>query len=122
MFMKGIGGIGVDFAIYETLKSEYKMRYPENSQPSTLALLVIANTSSTTAMFTTYPLFLIRTRMQSSNNPKESIGSIAKKVLQKDGLFGFYRGSLANLAKVAPSASIGYLSYEYISNLLGVKR
>lgn len=117
----GIGGIGVDLAIYETLKAKYKQLYPDNAQPSVVAVLMIANTSSSIAMFSTYPLFLIRTRMQSSTNPKDTILSIAKKVLKNDGFFGFYRGSLANLAKVAPAASIGYLSYEKFSKVLGVK-
>lgn len=118
----GIGGVGVDFAIYETLKAKYRELYPETTQPSVVALLTMANTSSTLAMFSTYPLFLIRTKMQSSNNTKDTISNIARAVYKKDGFLGFYRGSLANLAKVAPSASIGYIVYENCSKHLGVKR
>lgn len=117
----GIAGVGVDLALYETLKVKYCEMYPNQTQPSWFALLVIANTSSTTAMFSTYPLFLIRTRMQSSNNKNDTIISIAKRVLKNDGVFGFYRGSFANLAKVAPSATIGYLSYETIQKFMGIK-
>ncbi len=104
----GIGGVGIDLAMYETLKTKYKTLYPENPQPSTLALLLIANTSSSISMFATYPLFMIRTRLQSSANPKETIGSIAARVFKQDGLKGFYRGAFANLTKVGPSASIGF--------------
>lgn len=118
----GIAGVGIDFAIYETLKNKYKETYPDNPQPSVLALLAIANSASTMAMFSTYPLFMIRTRMQSSTNPNDNIMSIAKKVFKNDGILGFYRGSLANLAKVAPAASIGYISYEHVSKLLGIKK
>jgi hypothetical protein len=88
----GIAGVGVDLALYETLKTKYKEYYPNSSQPSVFALLVIANTSSTSAMYSTYPLFLVRTRMQSSNNPKDNMMSIARKVLKQDGILGFYRG------------------------------
>lgn len=88
----GIAGVGVDLALYETLKTKYKEYYPNNPQPSVFALLLIANTSSTCAMYSTYPLFLVRTRMQSSNNPNDNMISIAKRVLKQDGIFGFYRG------------------------------
>jgi solute carrier family 25 (mitochondrial phosphate transporter), member 23/24/25/41 len=118
----GIGGVGVDFAVYETLKNKYKSTYPDSPQPSSLAVLLIANISSTSAMYLTYPLFLIRTRMQSSNNPKDNFFSIASKILKNDGPFGFYRGSFANLAKVAPAASIGYLTFEKVAEQLGIKR
>ena len=118
----GIAGVGIDLAIYETLKSKYKHMYPENPQPSVLALLVIANTASSAAMFSTYPLFLIRTKMQSSANPSDNILSIAGRVYKTNGIFGFYKGSLANLAKVAPAASIGYISYEQISKYFGLKK
>ena len=139
----GIAGVGVDLALYETLKKQYKLLYPE-SQPSVPVIICMANTSSTLAMFSTYPLFLIRTRMQTASHSKQTIYSIAQNVLKHDGFFGFYRGAFANLAKVAPSASIGnenfplslvnrrlnskfffiqgYISYEYFSSLLGVKR
>ena len=93
----GIFGVGIDLAIYETLKSYYKQTYPNSTQPSTAALLVIANTSSTVAMFSTYPIFLVRTRMQSSSNPKETILSISNHVLRKDGLTGFYRGKFISI-------------------------
>jgi solute carrier family 25 (mitochondrial phosphate transporter), member 23/24/25/41 len=59
--------------------------------------------------------------MQSSANPKETIGSIAARVFKQDGLKGFYRGAFANLTKVAPSASIGYYMYEQTNKLLGIQ-
>ena len=74
------------------MKGYHKKFYPNDNQPSTASLLIIANTSSTIAMFSTYPIFLIRTRMQSSNNSSESIASIVRNVYRKDGFLGFYRG------------------------------
>lgn len=118
----GIGGVGVDLAIYETLKNEYKSRYPDNPQPSTITLLAISNTSSSLAMLSTYPIFLIRTKMQSTSDAKEGIFSIASKIRRSSGFLGFYKGALANLAKVAPAASIGYISYEKANEYLGISK
>lgn len=116
----GIAGVGVNFMIYETCKNKYKQYYPENPQPSVPALIFISNISSTAAMFSTYPIFLIRTKMQSSTNPNHNIMSLARDVITRDGPRGFYRGALANLTKVLPSSCIGYLTYEFISKQLGV--
>ena len=113
---------GVDLALYETLKNKYKEMYPENPQPSALTVLVIANISATASMFSSYPLFLIRTRLQSSTNQNDSIKTIAAKIWKKEGFFGFFRGSVPNLAKVAPAASIGYITYEHCARYLGLKR
>jgi solute carrier family 25 phosphate transporter 23/24/25/41 len=114
----GMSSLGIDLAIYETLKSHYRNKYPENPQPSVVSLLAIANGSSTVAMLATYPLFLIKTRMQSGSDVKETIFSIARHVYAHNGIFGFYKGSLLNIAKVAPAATFGHFLYEYFSNNL----
>lgn len=113
---------GVDLALYETLKTKYKEHYPKETQPSALTVLLFANISSTASMFSSYPLFLIRTRLQSTTNPKDTILTIAARIWKQDGFFGFFRGSIPNLAKVAPAASIGYITYENVSRYLGLKR
>ncbi len=118
----GIAGIGVDFMIYETLKNKYKEANPQSPQPSVPALILISNVSSTCGMFSTYPLYLIRTKMQSSTNPSHNIVSLSREVMAKDGPVGFYKGAFANLAKVLPASCIGYLTYEYVSKQLGVPR
>jgi solute carrier family 25 phosphate transporter 23/24/25/41 len=113
---------GVDLALYETLKTKYQEMYPNNKHPSAMTVLVFANISATAAMFCSYPLFLIRTRLQSSNNKSDSLTSIAANIWRKEGFIGFFRGCIPNLAKVAPAASIGYITYENASRYLGLKR
>ena len=101
--------------IYETLKMKYKEKYPDNPQPSVPALIMISNTSSTCGMMTTYPLFLLRTKMQSSN---ENVFALARNVLVKDGLPGFYKGTCANLAKVLPSSCIGKFFLKILNSIV----
>jgi len=110
----GIGGIGVNFAIYETLKNKHKEMNPEQPQPSVSALILISNVSSSCAMYSTYPLFLVTTKMQSSADPRDNPLSLAREVLAKDGPRGFFKGALANLSKVLPSSCIGKcICYSY---------
>lgn len=54
---------GIDLAVYETLKNKY-LRQHENEQPSFWVLLACGSASSTLGQVCSYPLALIRTRLQ----------------------------------------------------------
>lgn len=54
---------GIDLAVYETLKKKY-LSYHETEQPSFLLLLACGSASSTLGQVCSYPLALIRTRLQ----------------------------------------------------------
>lgn len=54
---------GIDLAVYETLKNKY-LRTHENEQPSFYVLLACGSASSTLGQVCSYPLALIRTRLQ----------------------------------------------------------
>lgn len=54
---------GIDLAVYETLKNKYLSQY-ENEQPSFWVLLACGSVSSTLGQVCSYPLALVRTRLQ----------------------------------------------------------
>lgn len=54
---------GIDLAVYETLKNQYLSHY-DKEQPSFLVLLACGSASSTMGQMCSYPLALIRTRLQ----------------------------------------------------------
>lgn len=54
---------GIDLAVYETLKKKY-LAYHEQDQPSFWVLLACGSASSTLGQVCSYPLALIRTRLQ----------------------------------------------------------
>lgn len=54
---------GIDLAVYETLKKKYLSAY-EKEQPSFWLLLACGSTSSTLGQVCSYPLALVRTRLQ----------------------------------------------------------
>lgn len=58
---------GIDLAVYETLKNKYHSQY-ENEQPSFWVLLACGSVSSTLGQVCSYPLALIRTRLQAQGN------------------------------------------------------
>lgn len=46
--------------------------------------------------------------------------NVIRTILEKEGIFGLYRGITPNFIKVMPAVSISYVVYEYSSRILGV--
>ena len=55
---------GIDLAVYETLKRKYLKTHSSEEQPSFWMLLACGSVSSTLGMMCSYPLALVRTRLQ----------------------------------------------------------
>jgi solute carrier family 25 phosphate transporter 23/24/25/41 len=73
---------GIDLTVYETLKKEYTKRHPDNADPNIFALLVCGTVSSTCGQLASYPLALIRTKMQAAGTT-----SAVQEDLTMRGLF-----------------------------------
>ena len=88
--------------------------------PGVAELLGCGMASSTSAMLVTYPLNLVRTRLQASGMPGQPTYSgpveCAGKILAKEGFAGLYRGLVPNLAKVLPATSVSYAVYDVLSS------
>ncbi|XP_034177611.1 short Calcium-binding Mitochondrial Carrier isoform X2 [Osmia lignaria lignaria] len=114
---------GIDLAVYETLKNWYLRNHDKSERPSVYILLFCGTASSTTGQVCSYPLALVRTRLQanaiSDKYPNTMIG-VFKEILRNEGLPGLYRGITPNFLKVAPAVSISYVVYEICRELLGV--
>lgn len=123
---------GIDLAVYETLKKKY-LSHHETEQPSFWLLLACGSASSTLGQVCSYPLALVRTRLQAqavtigTQNPADGIATVEpnmtnvfKRILQTEGPLGLYRGITPNFIKVLPAVSISYVVYEYSSRALGV--
>uniref|UniRef100_A0A8R1HYH7 EF-hand domain-containing protein n=1 Tax=Caenorhabditis japonica TaxID=281687 RepID=A0A8R1HYH7_CAEJA len=96
---------GIDLTVYETLKSLYTQYYTEHAEPGVLALLACGTCSSTCGQLASYPLALVRTRLQAraiapknSDLPDTMVGQF-KHILQNEGFTGLYRGITPNFMK-----------------------
>ncbi|XP_059217202.1 calcium-binding mitochondrial carrier protein SCaMC-2 isoform X2 [Stomoxys calcitrans] len=130
---------GIDLAVYETLKKKYLSSH-NTEQPSFLVLLACGSASSTLGQVCSYPLALVRTRLQAQvvKKSKQSLPmggiplkqagagnddnmmGVFRKILRTEGICGLYRGITPNFIKVLPAVSISYVVYEYSSRCLGV--
>uniref|UniRef100_A0A665T4Y1 Calcium-binding mitochondrial carrier protein SCaMC-1-like n=1 Tax=Echeneis naucrates TaxID=173247 RepID=A0A665T4Y1_ECHNA len=118
---------GIDLAVYETLKNTWLSHYAKDSaNPGVLVLLGCGTISSSCGQLASYPLALVRTRMQAQASldasDQPSMTSMMKKTVAKDGFFGLYRGILPNFMKVIPAVSISYVVYEYMKAGLGISK
>lgn len=122
---------GIDLAIYETLKRKYlKKHETDDERPSFFVLLGCGAVSSSVGQLCSYPLALIRTRLQAQvittdtrDQPRckeHTMSGIFRKIIATEGFTGLYRGITPNFIKVLPAVSISYVTYEYTSQALGV--
>nr|XP_033476002.1 calcium-binding mitochondrial carrier protein SCaMC-2-A [Epinephelus lanceolatus] len=117
---------GIDLAVYETLKNSYLQQYGTNSaDPGIFVLLACGTVSSTCGQLASYPLALVRTRMQAQaateKNQQVTMTGLFRQIVQSEGPMGLYRGLAPNFLKVIPAVSISYVVYEQLKTQLGVK-
>ncbi|XP_068605985.1 mitochondrial adenyl nucleotide antiporter SLC25A23-like [Brachionichthys hirsutus] len=120
---------GIDLAVYETLKNAWLQRYcldrggNNSADPGVLVLLGCGTISSTCGQLASYPLALIRTRMQAQaiteGKPKLTMVGQFKYIISHEGVAGLYRGITPNFLKVIPAVSISYVVYERMKKILG---
>ncbi|PSC68761.1 Calcium-binding mitochondrial carrier S [Micractinium conductrix] len=115
---------GVDITIFELLKERLLDEY-EGTNPPAHMILAAGMCSSSIAQFAAYPLALTRTRLQAQGiggRPIKYRGmmDVLRKTVANEGVRGLYKGSLTNLAKVAPAAGISWLVFEQAKQLMSV--
>ncbi|XP_069769089.1 mitochondrial adenyl nucleotide antiporter SLC25A23-like isoform X2 [Narcine bancroftii] len=116
---------GIELTVYECLKKGYCQWYTHDPKdPGIFIYLGCGTTSSTCGQLGSYPLALIRTKMQAQAICKDgtqvSMVQHIMTIMREDGLRGFYRGFTPNCIKVVPAVSISFVIYEWMRNLLGL--
>uniref|UniRef100_A0A7N4PZ36 Mitochondrial adenyl nucleotide antiporter SLC25A24 n=1 Tax=Sarcophilus harrisii TaxID=9305 RepID=A0A7N4PZ36_SARHA len=116
---------GIDLAVYELLKNYWLEHHAEDSvNPGVFVLLGCGTLSSTCGQLASYPLALVRTRMQAQamveGGPQLSMIGLFKRIITQQGILGLYSGITPNFMKVLPAVSISYVVYEKMKESLGI--
>ena len=107
---------GTDLALYNTFKARYQTAFPDQVS-SKFTLLGFGATSSIAGQLVSYPLALIRTRLQAQGTGGRPVlynGTLdcARAIYAGHGMRGLYAGLGPNMLKAVPAISIGYVVYE----------
>ena len=105
----------IDLTVYNSLRDAYTNKIYKEPTPS--ALLACGAISSICGQTISYPLVVIRTRLQAVGIPGieakyEGIVDCARKIRNYEGIRGFYRGLVPNFLKSVPAISISYVVFE----------
>jgi len=114
----------IDLGVYNTLKDLYAKRNP-NKTPGIITVLSCGAISSTSAQLASYPLGLVRTRLQAQGMRGRPIlyhgmMDCFVKTIKNEGFVGLYKGIVPNLLKAVPAISISYSIYEITRKKLGI--
>lgn len=107
---------GVDLTVFSLLKEAYERRFPTR-EPGLFTLLLCGAVSTTVGQVVSYPLQLVRTRLQAQGMPGrpilyDGILDCIMKTLARDGVRGLYKGLAPNFMKSVPAMAISYATYE----------
>lgn len=102
--------------------NDERRKLPKN-EAQVHILLVCGAISSSCGQLLSYPLALVRTRLQAMTGSDKSVSMsiLFRQIYDKEGLRGFYRGIVPNFMKVAPAVSISYVVYERTRRALGAE-
>lgn len=101
---------GVDLALFSLFKDAFHRNWP-SSEPGIGTLFLCGACSTTVAQMVSYPLQLVRTRLQASSRYK-GILDCAVSTVQREGVKGLYRGMGVNFLKAVPSMALSWVCYE----------
>eukprot|EP01135_Chromosphaera_perkinsii_P009212 Nk52_evm47s1671 gene=Nk52_evmTU47s1671 len=116
--------IGIDFAVYETLKPHAPKN--ENGDTSIIGLLTVGGIAGLVSQTAAFPLETIRRRLQvqgfidSQYAYNGSVFEALRDTVRKEGFKGLYRGLVPNYVKAVPTIGIGFAVYERMKKVLEI--
>lgn len=113
--------VALNFTTYETLKRRVALLTQRD--PTVHEKLLCGGAAGAVAQTITYPLDVLRRRLQVHGSPDSAyryngMRDAIKIMYDTEGWRAFYRGMLPNLLKVVPSMSVSFVTYELTQKYL----
>jgi solute carrier family 25 folate transporter 32 len=123
----------VQFAVYDPARRMYLARRrrrrreagfrgdDENNHVSNEATVVLSTAAKLIAGATTYPLQVLRSRLQhydADTHFGRGVTGVVRRLWQEEGVRGFYRGMVPGVVRVLPATWVTFLVYENVKYYL----
>ena len=95
----------VRFTSYSTLKDLWQKRLPPGRKPDSVATFTIGGLAGLITVYSTQPLDVVKTRMQSLDAPRQYRNSLdaAFKIVRSEGVLTLWSGAVPRLARLTVS-------------------
>ncbi|RAL52357.1 unnamed protein product [Cuscuta campestris] len=114
--------IAISFSVYESLRSHWLAHRPDD--PNLMISLTCGSLSGIASSTATFPLDLVRRRMQLEGAGGRArvyntglVGAF-RHIVRTEGFRGFYRGIMPEYYKVVPGVGIVFMTYEALKKFL----
>lgn len=115
----------VQFGVYEPMKNlwrkyvakDHQFNAQHKEKMGNTATLVISGSAKVFAGTVTYPLQVLRSRLQTYHSEEtygKGISGVAKKIWGEEGWRGLYKGLGTNVVRVLPATWVTFLVYENV--------
>ncbi|KAM7189636.1 Mitochondrial carrier domain containing protein [Naviculisporaceae sp. PSN 640] len=119
----------VQFAVYDPARRMYLRRREKRGfrgdQVSNEATIVLSTVSKLVAGVITYPLQVLRSRLQNYDAEQQfgkGVRGVVRKLWLEEGPRGFYRGMVPGVIRVLPATWVTFLVYENVKYYLYLSR
>jgi len=125
MLMGALPSNALTLGLFSVLKHLTESQFKDGKIP-TSGLALCSTASSLIGSVITYPLGVIKSRLQvqgTPGHPKDFDGlfDAVKKTWTNEGWKGFYRGMVPTLLKHVPSQTIAFMTYDILRRQLGLE-
>jgi len=125
MVMGALPSNALTLGLFSVLKHMASSQYPDG-QLTASGLALCSTASSLVGSVITYPLGVIKSRLQVQGIPGheknfDGLFDAVKKTWTKEGVLGFYRGMVPTLLKHVPSQTIAFMTYDLLRTQLGLE-
>lgn len=111
---------GLSFAIFHTAKAKIvtHLQLKNDKDIPTLYLLTAGGVAGLLAQSVTYPLDIVRRRMQVHGRQFDGIGHVFRVVYEKEGLRGFFKGLSMNWIKGPIAVAVSFTTNDFVKSQL----
>jgi len=121
LMMRDVPGWGIYFFSYEFLKRQFNMQEAkrngtDNNRLNLMIKMWCAGVAGQCSWFVSYPLDIIKTQIQCTEDRRVPMREVTRKIYQAEGVQGFFKGFSPTLTRSFIVNAVALPAYEYLND------